>query len=216
MLITWNGHSEFLLEAADGYRVLTDPFDAQTGYPMRRVRADAVVVSHGHGDHSYTDKVEGSPMILREPTVTRLTPHVRVSAISAWHDDAQGAKRGATLLTVIEMDGLRIAHLGDLGTLPDAKQREFLRAIDLLMLPVGGFFTIDGAQAAQIVEDIVPRVVLPMHYKTSCNSAWPIADARPFYEAWGQPMPAPVPLLRVTSEDIACCAPSYLFEVSAL
>ena len=212
MLINWHGHSEFLLESADGYRVLTDPFDDHVGYPMHQVRADAVVVSHSHGDHSYTAKVQGQPMILKDPGATRLTPHVSVSAVQGFHDDAQGAKRGNTLLTVIEMDGLRIAHLGDLGCPPDAEQLRFLRDIDLLMIPVGGFYTINGEQAAEIVRSLSPHVVLPMHYKTRCNSGWPISDAAPFYLAWGKPMPEPVPLLRVTAEDVGCCADSYLFR----
>lgn len=215
MLITWHGHSEFLLEAADGYRVLTDPFDDHVGYPMRGIRADAVTVSHGHGDHSYTAKVQGQPMILNAPGTTRLTPQVSVRSIQAYHDDAEGTKRGTTLLTVIEMDGLRIAHLGDLGCLLTPEQTRFLSGTDLLMVPVGGYFTIDGPQAAELVRALSPRVVLPMHYKTRFNSDWPISDEKPFYTAWGKPAPAPAPILRVTREDIECCASSYLFEVCA-
>ena len=92
MLIYWNGHSEFLLESAGGYRVLTDPFDDHVGYPMKSVRTDAVVVSHGHGDHSYTSKVDGKPMILDRPGNTRLTPDVMISAVMADHDDAHGSE----------------------------------------------------------------------------------------------------------------------------
>lgn len=213
MLLQWHGHSEFLLESADGFRVLTDPFDDHVGYPMRKVRADAVTVSHGHGDHSYTQKVTGNPMILSAPGATRLTPEVEISAVSAFHDDAEGAKRGNTLLTVITMDGLRVAHLGDLGTALNAEQKTFLHDIDVLLVPVGGFYTIDAAQAAQTVRDISPKVVIPMHYKTRYNSGWPISDDAPFWAALGVPAPEKVPLLRVTKEDIGCCRPFYMFEV---
>ena len=212
MLLQWNGHSEFLLESADGFRVLTDPFDDHVGYPMREVRADAVTVSHGHGDHSYTAKVTGKPVILSEAGATRLTPEVKVSAVNAFHDDAQGTKRGMTLLTVIEMDGLRIAHLGDIGTPLDAEQQAFLRDIDILLVPVGGFYTIDAAQAADIVRTLQPKVAIPMHYKTSYNSGWPISDIGPFWAALDVSAPVPVPVLRITREDIGCCRPFCMFE----
>ena len=212
MLLYWNGHSEFLLESADGYRVLTDPFDDHVGYPMRRVKADAVTVSHGHGDHSYTAKVTGQPMILTQPGTTFLTPDVTVSSVSAYHDDAEGTKRGNTLLTVIEMDGLRIAHLGDLGSPLDQDQAEFLKDVDILLVPVGGYYTIDARQAAETVRAIRPKVVIPMHYKTRYNAGWPISTVDPFWEALGVPAPVPVPLLRVTREDIECCRPYCIFE----
>ena len=212
MLLYWNGHSEFLLESADGYRVVTDPFDDHVGYPMRTVHADAVTVSHGHGDHNYTQKVAGTPMILSAPGTTRLTPEVLVRSISAFHDDAEGSKRGVTLLTVVEMDGLRIAHLGDLGSPLNEEQQAFLKDTDILLVPVGGFYTIDAAQAAGIVRELQPKVTIPMHYKTRFNSTWPITEDQPFWDALGVEAPEKVPLLRITKEDISCCRKYYRFE----
>ncbi len=212
MLLTWNGHSEFLLESADGYRVLTDPFDAHVGYPMRRVRADAVTVSHGHGDHSYTEKVDGKPYIFNAAGAIGLSPSVRVGAVNAFHDDAEGTKRGMTLLTVIEMDGLRIAHLGDLGTALGESQLAFLHDIDVLLIPVGGFYTIDAVQAAEAVRRIAPKVTIPMHYKTSYNSGWPISEVGPFWKALGVEPPVTVPMLRITKEDVECCRPFCQFS----
>lgn len=213
MLIEWNGHSEFLLESASGFRILTDPFDPATGYPMRRPGADAVAVSHGHGDHSYVQKAVGSPKVLDAPGHTDLADGICADAVQADHDDCGGKKRGKTLLTRIRMDGLTIAHLGDLGCPLTREQAGFLAGTDILMIPVGGFFTIDGECAARIVRELSPKVVLPMHYKTRWNESWPISGPEPFYEAMGLPMPDPVPLLRVTAEDISCLPATVLFRV---
>ncbi len=213
MLIYWHGHSEFLLESADGYRVLTDPFDAHVGYPMHTTSADAVTVSHAHGDHSYTDKVNGHPMILSSEGTTRLSPTVTVQSVTAPHDGEGGQKRGMTLLTVITMDGLRIAHLGDLGCALNDTQQAFLRDTDILMIPVGGFYTIDGESAADIVQRLSPRIVIPMHFKTKYNHDWPISDEEPFFRALGLPRPEPLPLLRVTREDLSCQPQCCMFQI---
>ena len=115
-------------------------------------------------------------------------------------------------MTVIEMDGLRIAHLGDIGTPLNAEQLAFLRDIDILLVPVGGFYTIDAPHAAETVRMIQPRVTVPMHYKTKYNSSWPIEEVGPFWEALGVSAPVPMPLMRVTREDIGCCRPFCQFE----
>lgn len=213
MLIEWNGHSEFLLESAGGYRILTDPFDARTGYPMCRPGADAVVVSHAHGDHSFVEKAVGNPVVLNAPGHTELGDGITADAVEADHDAQGGAQRGKTLLTRIRMDGLTIAHLGDLGCPLNEEQKAFLAGTDILMIPVGGFFTIDGRTAADTVRALAPRVVLPMHYKTKWNESWPISGPEPFFEALGLPVPGRVPLLRVTAEDIVCQPAAVLFNV---
>ena len=203
MLITCHGHSEFYLEGADGFRLLTDPFDPGVGYPMGEYPCDAVTVSHGHHDHNYTQKALGAPAIVDGEGVWKVAPEVTVTAISSVHDDANGAKRGKNLLMKIEMEGLTLAHLGDQGCPLTEKQLEALGQIDVLMVPVGGFFTIDAEQALEACLAVKPHVILPMHYKTAVNADWPISDEKPFLRLLGCEGLRPMPLLRITKGDLS-------------
>ncbi|MBR4537348.1 MAG: MBL fold metallo-hydrolase [Clostridia bacterium] len=203
MLITYHGHSEFSLEGANGFTLLTDPYDAHVGYPMGEYRCDAVTVTHGHGDHSFTQKALGAPAIIDSAGVWRPAPEVKVTAIPSVHDDADGAKRGKNLLMKIEMEDLTLAHLGDQGAPLTPEQIAALGKIDILMIPVGGFFTIDAHSAYDMVKALNPRVTIPMHYKTAVNAEWPIADEKEFLRLMGQPNLAPLPLLRVTKGDLS-------------
>ena len=130
---------------------------------------------------------------------------MRITALRGFHDDAGGSRRGETLLFLIETEGLRIVHLGDLGCALDAEQAKILKAPDILMIPVGGFFTIDAAQAKETAALLGARIILPMHYKTEYNSEWPITDAEVFLSQYD---PADVcrgaEALRVTKADMAC------------
>lgn len=202
MLIHYHGHSEFLLESAHGFSILTDPYDASVGYPMREYPVDAVTVSHGHGDHCCREKARGDIAIVEEEGKFLLAPEVTVTAIPGFHDEVQGAKRGKNLLMKIEMDGLTLAHLGDAGTALTQEQLDALGRIDILMLPVGGFFTIDAATACKVVRQVSPRIVIPMHYKTAANAEWPIGDETEFLQLMHAEGVAPLPLLRVTKGDL--------------
>lgn len=203
MLITCHGHSEFYLEGADGFCLLTDPFDASVGYPMGQYSCDAVTVSHSHGDHNFIDKALGAPTIVDSEGVWKIAPDVTVTAIPSVHDDQGGAKRGKNLIMKIEMEGLTLAHLGDQGCPLTEEQLTALGKIDILMLPVGGFFTIDAAQALDICLALRPKVILPMHYKTQANQDWPIEDEKPFLRLLGCASLPPMPLLRVTKGDLS-------------
>lgn len=202
MLIFSHGHSEFLLQTAQGFRILTDPFDAHVGYPMREVDCDAVTVSHAHGDHNYTQKARGSVVIADRPGRTVLAPDVTATGIPAWHDDRQGALRGENRVYIIEAEGLRIAHLGDLGAWDEALAQA-LCGLDIVFVPVGGYYTMAPEQAAALVRRIAPRIVIPMHYRTEYNGDWPIAPLDVFLrEMQAEGAPA-MPLLRVTKQDLS-------------
>lgn len=202
MLICHHAHSEFLLETASGYRILTDPFDDHVGYPMHQIDCDAVTVSHGHGDHSFVSKAPRAQTILDHAGTFTLSPGITAKGIPCWHDDVQGAKRGPNLIFILEAEGLRIAHFGDLGVW-DEDLASRLEGIDIALIPVGGFFTIDAACAAGLIKRISPRIVIPMHYRTQANSSWPIAPLEDCLAAFGADDVPRMPLLRVTARDLS-------------
>lgn len=213
MLITYHGHAQFLLETADGYRILTDPYNAETGYPMHPVKADAVTMSHGHADHTEVSKVQGNPLLLRELGPHTLPHGIRVQGYQSFHDDKQGTLRGLNTCFVIEADGLKIAHLGDIGALPDDTLARALRGVDVMMLPVGGHYTIDAQQAAQIVQDSGARIAIPMHYRNDKGGYEVIATVDGFTRL--MPAPSHQPLLRVTKGDLSEQPRCVVLEIQA-
>lgn len=203
MIITCIGHAKFLIELDNGLRIVTDPYDAGCGYPVEPMKADVVLVSHAHHDHSAVETVDGWTMVIDQPGEYTVAPDVRVTAIPAWHDDQQGALRGQTLLFLLEAEGLRTVHLGDLGHVPTKEQAQALFPAHILMLPVGGHFTIDAAAALETAQALGARVILPMHYRTQANAGWPIAPAEDFLQLCGKPSEE-LELLRVAAGDLTC------------
>lgn len=203
MIITCIGHAKFLIELENGMRIVTDPYDATCGYPVTDVAADVVLVSHGHHDHNAVDTMPGTPVIINAAGLHEISPRVMVQAVEADHDDADGTKRGKTLMFVIEAEGLRAAHLGDLGHLPTPQQCSQLGRIDVLMVPVGGYYTIDAQTAKATAELLQARVVLPMHYRTTANADWPIQPVTAFTALYDHPGEY-LDQLRVAAGDLSC------------
>ncbi len=203
MILTCIGHAKFLLELENGIRIITDPYDDACGYPVTANPADVVLVSHQHHDHNAVGTIPGTPRIIDRAGDFDLGGGASVRAIEAFHDAAQGAQRGKTLLFVIKAEGLTVMHLGDLGHLPDAEQLLRLGHADVLMLPVGGYYTIDARQAQQVAQMLHARVILPMHYKTVANASWPIAPVGDFLRLYAQEAEE-LPLLRVSAGDLMC------------
>ena len=205
MLFRHIGHAEFLIETESGVRIVTDPYDASCGYPLQKVTTDIALVSHHHHDHDAVENLKGEPRIIGAAGEYTPEPDVKVTAVRGFHDDAGGSKRGETLLFLIEAEGLRIVHLGDLGCALSPEQAGILKNPDVLMIPVGGFFTIDAKQAKETAEQLGARIILPMHYKTEYNRDWPISGPEAFLDRYS---PADIcrdaEALRVTEEDLEC------------
>ncbi len=190
MKLTYFGHSTYLVES-DGTSVLTDPFDEQkVGYPFPNVTPAAVTVSHEHFDHNHVTKVKGKPKVIRglrddgknwaEPK-EQIGP-ILLSTIRTYHDTSQGGERGKNTMFLFEAEGLRLLHAGDLGHTLSQDQAKAAGRIDVLLIPVGGYYTIGPKEADVVIGQLSPRIVIPMHYKTEVNKDWPIGTLEQFLE----------------------------------
>lgn len=164
MKIRYLGHSCFLLTESTGTSIVTDPY-GDVGFEMPSVTADVVTISHDHYDHNNDKAVGGNPVIIKEEGNYEIGG-VGITAIKSYHDDENGAKRGENLIFKFRMDGLEICHLGDIGEECSSSLLEMLLPVHVLLIPVGGTYTIDAEQAKEYVDRIMPSVVVPMHYKT--------------------------------------------------
>jgi len=166
MNIYWYGQSCFKLEG-EKTTVITDPFNNQYGLKVPRLAADLVTVSHNHLDHNNVEGVKGiseaKPFVISGPGEYDYK-NVFVYGVSAYHDDQQGAERGTNTMYRLEIDGIRIGHLGDLGHPLTNGMTEKMEGLDILLIPVGGTYTINAKQATELISQLEPRIVIPMHY----------------------------------------------------
>ncbi len=188
-VIRWLGQACFVITTLLGSHILIDPANPQVGYPItaHSIPANAVFVSHAHFDHNYVQAAEPvhgvAPPIVQPLPLSPAqeittgtysfkqagskTDKIFYKRISAYHDNEGGKQRGLDTITILQTGGLRIVHMGDIGELVlTPEQVKAIGRVDVLMIPVGGFFTVDGRQAAAIVAQLHPRVILPMHYGT--------------------------------------------------
>lgn len=180
MIIKWLGHASFLITTGQGVRIVLDPYTP--GGPLKYGRinetADAVTVSHDHGDHSDTSSVKGNPQVLKGAGAHRVKG-VEIKGVASYHDDSQGSERGPNTLFRIAADDISVAHMGDLGHALTEKDLADLGQVDVLIVPVGGFYTIDAASATRLVAQMKPKVAIPMHYRTK-KCEYPIATIEGF------------------------------------
>lgn len=167
MIITWQGHSCFKIQdkvGLDGITLVTDPYDKKIGLKLPNFEADIVTISHDHYDHNNVSGLRGKPYIIDRAGEYDVKG-ILIEGIDSYHDEKDGKERGKNLIYRFVIDEINIAHLGDLGHALGNGQLEKLAGIDILLVPVGGNYTIDAKQAVSIISQIQPRIIIPMHYK---------------------------------------------------
>ncbi|MBI2612124.1 MBL fold metallo-hydrolase [Candidatus Gottesmanbacteria bacterium] len=163
MEITHIGHASFRLRGKDG-AVMTDPYDSSmVGLSYPKLSATIVTISHNHDDHNKANLIEGNPLIISGPGEYE-SGGIKVYGISTFHDGEKGTKRGQNTVYRIEIDGISVIHLGDLGHKLIDSQVDSLDGVDVLLVPVGGEFTLDAKDAAEVVSQLEPKIIIPMHY----------------------------------------------------
>ncbi|KKI91899.1 beta-lactamase [Bacillus sp. SA1-12] len=169
MKIKWFGHSAFLLTSEAGTRVLIDPFYRFIHYRMPIVETEIVAITHNHFDHNKIQAAAGDYLLVNEPK-EYIRDDVRIRGIKTFHDKVNGEKRGPNILYRFQMDDLTICHCGDLGHVLSEEQLNEIGKLDILIIPVGGTFTLNAREAAQVVHQFEPRITIPMHYRTKALS----------------------------------------------
>jgi L-ascorbate metabolism protein UlaG (beta-lactamase superfamily) len=174
MKVKWLGHSSFLITSEAGFKIITDPYPQGGGlsYAPINEAADVVTISHGHADHNNVSSLPGKPQVLTGSGV-KTAEGVQFRGIATYHDGSQGKERGANTAFCFSIDEIKLCHLGDLGHRLSQEQRAEIGSVDVLFIPIGGIFTIDAKMAGIVSDDLKPKVIMPMHYKTA-RCVWPL------------------------------------------
>jgi L-ascorbate metabolism protein UlaG (beta-lactamase superfamily) len=164
MEIAYLGHSSFKIIGKD-LNIVCDPYDStKVGLTFPRTEADVVTVSHDHFDHNAINAVRGQFVCFDTPGEYEIK-NAEITGTAAWHDDKNGAEQGSNTIFSYEVDGINICHLGDLGCALTSAQLEKIDGVDILMIPVGGKYTIGAKEAVKVIAEIEPKIVIPMHFK---------------------------------------------------
>ncbi|MBU2635253.1 MBL fold metallo-hydrolase [Patescibacteria group bacterium] len=206
MNINWYGQSCFQVSSSQGKNnhvsIVIDPFDETTGLRVPKLQADIVLVTHEHSDHNNVKAVSGEPFIIEGPGEYDIKGSF-IQGISGYHDNTQGAQRGSITIYTIETEGMRLCHLSDLGQKElSPSQLDKIGDIDILMIPIGGIYTIDAAEAVKIMAQIEPRVIIPMHYKIP-KLKIKLDDVDKFLKNLGMKKPESLPKLSIRKKDIS-------------
>ncbi len=192
LTIKWLGQACFVITTMSGANIVIDPFAATLGYEPPAVQANVAFVSHDHRDHNATNLLKGDPKVIGplkdqssdQGAIKIGKETIAYKSILTDHDNLGGNERGANTARVITVNGVRICHVGDLGHLLTPVQVKAIGPVDVLMIPVGGFYTIDGKQAQKVVGQLKPKIVIPMHYKTPASNNPNLATADEFLKGF--------------------------------
>jgi len=207
MIINWYGQSCFQIvsnqEKNNHVSIVVDPFDENIGLKLpRKLEADILLVTHEHPDHSNIKKVSGSPFLITGPGEYEIKG-VYIKGLSAYHDDSRGKEKGGTTIYTIESEEIKLCHLGDLGQKElTSEQLEEIGDIDILMVPIGGIYTIDSQKAINIMAQIEPKITLPMHYKIP-GLKIKLDGLDKFLKSLGIKSLQPLPKLSIKKKDIS-------------
>jgi len=167
MKVKYLGHSAFLITSEKGLKIITDPYKTSPSLTYGEIKesADIVTISHEHFDHFNPAAVRGNPQVVKGAGRI-VVKGIEFNGIASYHDEARGRMRGNNIIFCFDVDGMRVCHLGDLGHLLDDRQLKEIGDVNILFIPVGGYFTIDARAASQVCNQLKPSVIIPMHYKT--------------------------------------------------
>jgi len=209
MDISWLGHACFRIRGSQAV-IITDPYPPDLGYSLGKPTARIVTVSHQHPSHSYVQGVGGEPRLVNEPGEYEISG-VLIIGIATFHDASRGRNRGKNTAYLMEVDGVSVCHLGDLGHVLTAEQIEEIDDVDVLLLPVGGVATINAPMAAEVIRQLEPKVVVPMHYKTPALSRElePVAE---FLKEMGIEQINSQPKLSLTKSSLPASTQVFLLD----
>jgi L-ascorbate metabolism protein UlaG (beta-lactamase superfamily) len=209
MDINWLGHSCFRIRGKQA-AIITDPFPPDLGYTLGKQTADIVTVSHQHQSHAYGNGIDGDPKVITGPGEYEIKG-VLIIGIATFHDGDGGKVRGKNTVYLIEVDGITICHLGDLGHVLTTEQVEEVDDVDVLLLPVGGGSTINASTAAEVIRQVEPRVVIPMHFRTPAIKR-ELAPVDNFMKEMGIEQPASQPKLSLNPSSLPTSTQVFLLD----
>jgi len=207
--INWLGHSCFRIRGSQGV-IITDPYPPDLGYSLGKPTARIVTVSHQHPSHSYVKGVGGEPKLVTGPGEYEISD-VLIIGIATFHDADGGRNRGKNTVYLMEVDGVSICHLGDLGHVLTAEQVEEIDDVDVLLLPVGGVSTINAPMAAEVIRRLEPKAVVPMHYKTPALSR-KLEPVEEFLKEMGMEQTNSQPKLSLTKSNLPVSTQVFLLD----
>lgn len=199
MEISHIGHSCFKV-VGKNLTVVIDPYNPKLGLKMPKLDADVLIITHDHFDHNYKEAIKGEYLLLDSPGEYEVRESF-FQGITSFHDDKNGAEWGMNTIFTMDIDGIHICHLGDLGTELSSEQIEAMDGVDILMVPVGGTYTIDAKTAVKVINDVSPKIVIPMHYKTAGSTKDDIASLDKFLSEIGEE-PDTLEKLKLQKKDL--------------